>query len=176
MTLSESLTVGSGEPPLRDITIGDLLAVRDTAITLFERHSMYVIPYSGHLEKLRAEQQHQRDAISHYLVYPFSIFNCEPHHIQAFTPVPTGPHSTRFLCWHLIQPGGDAAFMTRMDRDWNLFTRVAAEDLYVAEQSGAARQSMGYTRNLNNARECRITHLRNVMDKHIASGGGETMA
>jgi len=156
------------------VTLGDMLAVRDTAITLFERHSMYVVPYAGHLERLRAEQQHQRDAISHYLVYPFSIFNCERHHIQAFTPVPTGPHSTRFLCWHLIQPGGDESLVTRMDRAWDLFTRVAAEDLYVAEQAGATRQSMGYTRNLNNERECRITHLLNVMEKHIAARGAES--
>lgn len=152
------------------VTIGEALSVRDTAITLFDRHSMYVVPYTGFVDRLREEQEHQRDAISHYLVYPFSIFNCERQHIQAFTPVPTGPHSTRFLCWHLIQPGGDERFLTEMDRAWNLFTRVAAEDLFVAEQSGATRQSMGYTRNINNERECRITHLLNVMSDHIAKG------
>jgi phenylpropionate dioxygenase-like ring-hydroxylating dioxygenase large terminal subunit len=150
------------------VTIGEALAVRETAITLFDRHSMYVVPYSFNLETLQKTQDHQRYANTHYHVYPFSIFNCQTTHIQAFTPIPTGPNTTKFVAWNLIQPGGDRRFRTEMDRAWDLFTRVAAEDLYVAEQAGATRRSMGYTRNLNNERECRITHFLSVLDKQIA--------
>jgi hypothetical protein len=55
-----------------------------------------------------------------------------------------------------------------MDQAWGIFLKIAGEDAYVAEQAGATRQSAGYTRNIYNERECRITHLLNNLERHIA--------
>jgi phenylpropionate dioxygenase-like ring-hydroxylating dioxygenase large terminal subunit len=149
-------------------TIGGGLAVRDTYFELFDWHSMFVVPYAHTLNELYAEPNHQRDAVTHYLVYPFSIFNCSSSSVQAFTPIPQGPNSTKLMVWNLVYPDGDEPYNDFMDTAWEIFQRIAAEDAYVAEQAGATRQSMGYQRNLYNARECRITHLLANMDRHIA--------
>ena len=140
-------------------TIPGTLALRDTYQHLLGRHSMYVIPFADSLDQLLDSQDHVAQALSHYLVFPNSIFNCLPTHIQAFQPVPIDARTAKYTAWNLIQPGGDDAFVKEMDARWEHFTRVAAEDLHAATQVGATMRSAGYARNLMNAREIRIPHF-----------------
>jgi phenylpropionate dioxygenase-like ring-hydroxylating dioxygenase large terminal subunit len=140
-------------------TIPGTLALRDTYQHLLGRHSMYVIPFADSLDQLLDSQDHVAQALSHYLVFPNSIFNCLPTHIQAFQPVPIDARTAKYTAWNLIQPGGDDAFVKEMDARWGHFTRVAAEDLHAATQVGATMRSAGYARNLMNAREIRIPHF-----------------
>ena len=117
-------------------TIGDRLATRDTFQTLFERHSMYVVPAGIKLDELYEHEDHIRSSISHYLVFPNSIFNCNPTHIQFFMPIPIDAHTSKYTAWNLILPGGDDEFIADMDMRWNYFKMVAEEDLYAAQQVG----------------------------------------
>lgn len=149
-------------------TIGDLLATRDTFQTLFDRHSMYVVPGAAGLDAMLAGQDHIQNSISHYLVFPNSIFNCNATHIQFFMPIPIDANTSKYTAWNLILPGGDEEFIGFMDMMWGFFTAVAEEDLYAAQQVGATRQSMGYTRNIMNERECRIPHFLDNVEKMLA--------
>ncbi len=149
-------------------TIGDRLATRDTFQTLFDRHSMYVVPAGIKLDELYEHEDHIKSSISHYLVFPNSIFNCNPTHIQFFMPTPIDAHTSKYTAWNLILPGGDDEFIADMDMRWSYFKMVAEEDLYAAQQVGATRQSMGYTRNIMNERECRIPHFLDQVDKMLA--------
>lgn len=149
-------------------TIGDRLALRETYQELFDRHSMYVIPNAGNLKRLLETKDHIRHAISHYLVFPNSIFNCQATHIQAFQPIPLGANETLYRCWNLILKGGGEDYAKSMDRYWKHFCRVADEDIYVGTQAGATARSMGYSRNIMNERECRIPHFHGTIDKMLA--------
>jgi phenylpropionate dioxygenase-like ring-hydroxylating dioxygenase large terminal subunit len=149
-------------------TIGDLLSTRDTYQTLFDRHSMYVVPAGRNLEELFEHGDHIRASISHYLVFPNSIFNCNPTHIQFFMPIPVDANTSKYTAWNLILPDGDDEFLADMDMRWRYFTMVAEEDLYAAQQVGATRRSMGYTRNIMNERECRIPHFLDQVEKLLA--------
>ena len=46
-------------------------------------------------------------AICHYVVFPNTVFNCNPEHIQVFNPIPIDVDRTRFLCWEMIYPGDE---------------------------------------------------------------------
>lgn len=150
------------------VSIGDRLAHRNTYQHLFDRHSMYVVPSTATLDTLLDTQDHIRHAISHYLVFPNTIFNCNPTHIQMFMPVPVDAVNSVYTAWFLVQPGGDQEFIDNMMERWEYFCGVADEDLYAATQVGAASRSMGYTRNIMNERECRIPHFLGNVDKMLA--------
>ena len=101
-------------------------------------------------------------------VFPNTIFNCNPTHIQMFMPVPVDALNSVYTAWFLVQPGGDQEFLDDMMQRWEYFCGVADEDLYAATQVGATSQSMGYTRNIMNERECRIPHFLDQVDKQVA--------
>ncbi|MFM7536788.1 MAG: aromatic ring-hydroxylating oxygenase subunit alpha [Acidimicrobiales bacterium] len=151
-------------------TIGDRLACRDTVQHLMHRHSMYFVPSSANLDAYYEHGDHIRDSISHYLVFPNSIFNCNATHIQAFQPVPIDATTTKYNVFLLVQPGGDDAFIEDQWRKWDHFQKVAKEDLYAATQLGATVRSMGYARNLMNAREVRIPHFLDTIRSYTHPG------
>ncbi len=151
-------------------TIGDRLACRETHQELLDRHSMYFIPSVSTLDTFLDDGDHIRDSISHYLVFPNSIFNCNATHIQAFQPVPIDAHTAKYTVFLLVQPGGDDDFIAKQHARWAHFQNVAKEDLYAATQLGATMRSMGYTRNLMNAREVRIPHFLDVVRSYTHPG------
>lgn len=151
-------------------TIGERLACRDTYQRLLDRHSMYFIPSVPSLDRFLDDGDHIRDSISHYLVFPNSIFNCNATHIQAFQPVPIDAYTAKYNVFLLVQPGGDEGFMAEQEARWEHFQKVAKEDLYAATQLGATMRSMGYTRNIMNAREVRIPHFLDVVRSYTHPG------
>ena len=151
-------------------TIGDRLACRNAYQQLLDKHSMYFIPSVAQLDRFLDEGDHIRDSISHYLVFPNSIFNCQSTHIQAFQPVPIDAHTAKYNVYLLVQPGGDDEFIAEQQVRWEHFQNVAKEDLYAATQLGATMRSMGYTRNLMNAREVRIPHFLDVVKSYTEPG------
>ena len=39
------------------------------------------------------------------MVFPNTVFNCNPGHLQVFNPIPIDVDRTKFLCWQLVYPG-----------------------------------------------------------------------
>lgn len=157
---------------LHSRSVGNFYALDDTFQWLFDRHSMYVVPFRAQLAELFATEDHIRTATCHHLVFPNSIFNCNPTHIQFFMPVPIDAHTSKYRAWNLILPGSDDRYLAEMDGLWENFQAVAEEDLFAATQVGRTRQSMGYTRNILSTRECRIPHFLDAVEKMLTDEHG----
>jgi phenylpropionate dioxygenase-like ring-hydroxylating dioxygenase large terminal subunit len=130
---------------------------------VFGRHGMMVIPYKGVLPELRETLDHHI-AICHYTIFPTSVFNCNPSHIQLFRSVPLSVDRSRFECWELQYADGDEKYETRVNEHWDRLKGVVAEDVEIWEEVAATRQSYGYRRNILNDRECKITSFHQTVE------------
>ena len=130
---------------------------------VFGRHGMMVIPYKGVLSELRETLDHHI-AICHYTIFPTSVFNCNPSHIQLFRSVPLSVDRSRFECWELQYADGDEKYETKVNEHWGRLKGVVAEDVEIWEEVAATRQSYGYRRNILNDRECKITSFHQTVE------------
>ena len=80
-------------------------AARNTSFHIVGDNYMCFVPRADRLEELMVDPDHHRMAICHYVVFPNTVFNCNPEHVQVFNPIPIDVDRTRFLCWELIYPG-----------------------------------------------------------------------
>ena len=133
---------------------------------------MCFVPRAERLEELAADPDHHRYAICHYVVFPNTVFNCNPEHVQVFNPIPIDVDRTRFLCWELIYPGDlddpeYAAYHQRTMAHWAGLKRVVGEDIEIYDQLERTKRSSGYTRHILNERECKIAHYHDTMDRKI---------
>ena len=147
-------------------------AARETSFHIVGDNYMCFVPRAEHLDDLAADPDHHRFAICHYLVFPNTVFNCNPEHVQVFTPIPIDVDRTRFLCWELIYPGDPddpsyAAYRERALRHWAKLKVVVGEDIAIYEQLERTKRSSGYTRHVLNERECKIDHYHRNMDHKI---------
>jgi choline monooxygenase len=134
------------------------------------RHGMMVIPYKGVLARLRETLDHQSLAICHYTLFPTAVFNCNPGHIQLFRSVPLTVDQSRFECWELQYTDGDEAYEAAVNEHWGRLKGVVAEDVEIWDEVAATRRSSGYTRNILNDRECKITAFHRTVAQMVAEG------
>ncbi len=147
-------------------------AARQTSFHIVGDNYMCFVPRADHLDRLAEDWDHHRYAICHYVVFPNTIFNCNPEHIQVFNPIPIDVDRTRFLCWELVYPGDPddadyAEYHRRTMAHWNTLERVVGEDIAIYDQLARTKRSSGYTRNVLNERECKIAHYHENMDRKI---------
>ena len=84
-------------------------SAKDTTFHVVNDHNyMCFVPRKQYREELAEDWDHQRYAICHYVVFPNTVFNCNPEHIQVFNPIPIDVDRTRFLCYELVYPGDEA--------------------------------------------------------------------
>ena len=105
-------------------------------------------------------------------MFPNTVFNCNPEHIQVFNPVPIDVDRTKFICWELIYPGDRddidyEHYYQRTMRHWEALQSVVAEDLSIYTQLARTKRSMGYTRNILSTHECKIARYHEIMDEMI---------
>ena len=130
------------------------------------------VPRHQYLEQLAETWDHHKYAICHYVVFPNTVFNCNPDHIQVFNPIPIEVDRTRFLCWQLYYPG-DAAdadyavYYDRMMAHWKVLQGVVGEDISIYEQLKRTKRSSGYTEHRLNSREFKLHHYHNTMAEMI---------
>ena len=74
-------------------------AAKGTSFHIAGDNYMCFVPRADHLDALAEDWDHHRYAICHYVVFPNTVFNCNPEHVQVFTPIPIDVDRTRFLCW-----------------------------------------------------------------------------
>jgi phenylpropionate dioxygenase-like ring-hydroxylating dioxygenase large terminal subunit len=147
-------------------------AARQTSFHIVGDNYMCFVPRSDRLDDLAVDPDHHRHAICHYVVFPNTVFNCNPGHVQVFNPIPIDVDRTRFLCWELIYPGDAddpdyAEYFERTMAHWTGLQRVVGEDIEIYDQLERTKRSSGYTRNILNERECKIAHYHENMDRKI---------
>jgi phenylpropionate dioxygenase-like ring-hydroxylating dioxygenase large terminal subunit len=148
---------------LHTISRQDVKDGRFSTYFTFGRNGMMVIPYKGVLEELTKTADHQGLAICHYTIFPTSVFNNNPAHLQLFRAVPIAVDRTRFETWELWYPDGDEEYLEKTGAHWERLKGVVAEDVEIYQEWAAARRSTAYTRNVFNNRECKITHFHRVV-------------
>jgi phenylpropionate dioxygenase-like ring-hydroxylating dioxygenase large terminal subunit len=148
-------------------------SARDTSFWMVNDHNyMCFVPRYQHRDKLAEDWDHHRWAICHYVVFPNTVFNCNPDHIQVFNPIPIDVDRTRFLCWELVYPGdeNDPAYQDyreRMRQHWEHLKEVIGEDIAIYRQLERTKRSSAYRENILNSRECKIAHYHETMGRMI---------
>ena len=154
------------------------VASRSTTYHLTGPHSMMFVPRPEHLDKIAAgtidQQQH---TICHYVLFPNTVFNNNPRHIQIFQPIPLSVDLTRFVLWELIYPQDegedDATYADYFDKTmahWQALQGVIEEDVFIFNELAATRHSMGYEKNIFGDNECKPVAYHATMD-HVVNGG-----
>ena len=105
-------------------------------------------------------------------MFPNTVFNCNPEHIQVFNPIPIDVDRTRFLCWELVYPGTEndpeyVDYRKRMDAHWDHLKVVVGEDIDIYQQLKRTKRSSAYRQNILSARECKIGHYHDTMARMI---------
>jgi phenylpropionate dioxygenase-like ring-hydroxylating dioxygenase large terminal subunit len=148
-------------------------SAKDATFHVVNDHNyMCFVPRKQYRDELAEEWDHQRFAICHYVVFPNTVFNCNPEHVQVFNPIPIDVDRTRFLCWELVYPGDDAdpeytAYKARMLEHWEHLKVVVGEDIDVYNLLARTKRSSQYKRNILSSREFKIAHYHELMGKMI---------
>ncbi len=149
-----------------------LKAFRGTSFHIVGQNYMCFVPRADKLESLHATWDHHVNAICHYVVFPNTVFNCNPGHLQVFNPIPIDVDRTKFLCWQLVYPGDhdDPAYQKYWNTtmaQWEGLKVVVSEDIMIYEQLARTKRSSGYTKHILSERECKIAHYHDQMDARI---------
>jgi phenylpropionate dioxygenase-like ring-hydroxylating dioxygenase large terminal subunit len=148
-------------------------SARDTTFHIVNQHNyMCFVPRHDALDALAENWDHHRYAICHYVVFPNTVFNCNPEHIQVFNPIPIDVDRTKFLCWQLIYPGDEqdpeyAAYLKSMGAHWERLKGVVGEDIGIYQELARTKRSSGYTQHILSERECKIAHYHETMSRMI---------
>jgi phenylpropionate dioxygenase-like ring-hydroxylating dioxygenase large terminal subunit len=148
-------------------------AARETTFHIVNDHNyMCFVPRHESRDELEQDWDHHKWAICHYVVFPNTIFNCNPEHIQVFNPIPIDVDRTRFLCWQIVYPGDadDPAYIEyreRMESHWDRLKAVVAEDIDIYRQLERTKRSSAYRENILSERECKIAHYHDTMARMI---------
>ena len=151
-------------------------AARRAAFHVVGDNYMCFVPKPENMDKWDENYDHHKWAICHYVVFPNTVFNCNPEHIQVFNPIPLEVDRTRFLCWQIIYPGDRndpeyAKYYERMEKLWAGLKIVVGEDIMIYEQLKRTKNSSGYTEHILSDHECKIHRYHTTMALKIAGRG-----
>ena len=149
-----------------------LKAFRGTSFHIVGQNYMCFVPRADRLEALHATWDHHVNAICHYVVFPNTVFNCNPGHLQVFDPIPIDVDRTKFLCWQLVYPGDHddpeyQKYWKSTMAHWDALKVVVSEDIMIYNQLARTKRSSGYTKHILSERECKIAHYHEQMDARI---------
>jgi phenylpropionate dioxygenase-like ring-hydroxylating dioxygenase large terminal subunit len=148
-------------------------AARGLTMHIVNDHNyLCYVPRAQHLEKLQETWDHHKYAICHYVVFPNTVFNCNPEHIQVFNPIPIDVDRTRFLCWELYYPGDDSDpeyrdYHQRLLAHWEVLKGVVGEDIGIYDQLKRTKRSSAYRENILSEREFKLAHYHDTMARMI---------
>ncbi len=147
-------------------------SARGTSFHIVGQNYMCFVPRPDTLDRLEEDWDHHKYAICHYVVFPNTVFNCNPEHVQVFNPIPVDVNRTKFLCWQLIYPGDQsdpeyAAYYDKTMQHWAGLKVVVSEDIAIYDQLARTQRSSGYTQHILSERECKIAHYHDNMARLI---------
>jgi phenylpropionate dioxygenase-like ring-hydroxylating dioxygenase large terminal subunit len=153
-----------GKPPVE--------SSRRTSYAVFGPHSTMVVPLDPRsLESLHEDGDHLAHATRHSVVFPHAVLNTLPEPPQLFQPIPTGPHTTRFVCSELKYADGGAEYDERVENGWPLIPKpIVEQDVDAFERLAKTRDSMARTSNRFNERECKPTAYHAEMARRVGDG------
>ena len=149
-------------------------SAKDTTFHVVNDHNyMCFVPRKEYRAELAEEWDHHRFAICHYVVFPNTVYNCNPEHIQVFNPIPIDVDRTKFLCWQLYYPGDEtdpeyAEYKQRMLRHWERLKVVVGEDISIYTQLARTKRASGYQKHILSSREFKIAHYHEKMAEMIS--------
>ncbi len=147
-------------------------SARDSSFHILGNNYMCFVPRSEQRDALAQDWDHHQHAICHYVVFPNTVFNCNPNHLQVFNPIPIDVDRTRFLCYELIYDGDrtDPEYETYYQATmvhWERLKAVVAEDIGIYEQLERTKRSSAYTAHVLSSRECKLAHYHETMARLI---------
>jgi phenylpropionate dioxygenase-like ring-hydroxylating dioxygenase large terminal subunit len=147
-------------------------SARDTSFYIEGHNYMCFVPRYQAREQLEQDWDHHKHAICHYVVFPNTVFNCNPEHIQVFNPIPIDVDRTKFLCWEIVYPGDEndpeyQDYRARMLKHWEHLKRVVGEDIDIYQQLARTKRSSAYTEHILSERECKLAHYHETMARLI---------
>lgn len=146
-------------------------SAREATFHIVGDNYMCFVPKPEFIDELASpDYDHHQFAICHYLVFPNTVFNCNPEHIQVFQPIPIGVDRTRFLCWEIVYRGDQddpdyARYLARTLAQWEGLKSVVKEDIGIYEQMARTKNSSAFTTQILSSRECKIAHYHQQMDR-----------
>ena len=151
-------------------------AARQTSFHIVGDNYMCFVPRADRLETLEVDPDHHKYAICHYVVFPNTVFNCNPEHIQVFNPIPVGVDRTRFICWELIYDGDEAdleyrEYLAKTVQHWDRLRGIVGEDVAIYDQIARTKESSAYTKNVLSKREFKIAKYHRDMAEMIQEPG-----
>jgi phenylpropionate dioxygenase-like ring-hydroxylating dioxygenase large terminal subunit len=156
-------------------------AARNTSFWFTGQNSMMFVPRYQTLDKLAETGDHLRYSICHYVVFPNTVFNCNPQHIQVFNPIPIDVDRTRFITWQLIYPGDRSdpeynKYWETTQAHWEVLKKVVGEDISIYDQLSRTKRSPAYTKNILSDRECKIGKYHDTMQRLVTERSGVNLA
>jgi phenylpropionate dioxygenase-like ring-hydroxylating dioxygenase large terminal subunit len=146
------------------------LRVDETSYALLGRHSMMVVPLESMYDDLRRTGDHHRYADSHYCVFPATVFNCMPTHVQLFTVTPLSVAEARYRIWHLVPPAA-RRYPAALRFQWEHTQQVAEEDMRAASLVATTRASSARADNVFGPHECRLSAWHAELDRELDATG-----
>lgn len=149
-------------------------AARRASFHVVGDNYMCFVPKPEHLAELDApDYDHHRYAICHYVVFPNTVFNCNPGHIQVFQPIPVAVDRTKFLCWEIVYAGDHddpeySKYWRNTMAHWAGLKVVVGEDIGIYEQMARTKNSTAFRSQILSEREFKIAHYHAAMDRKIS--------
>jgi choline monooxygenase len=142
-------------------TVRGGLLWRDAAFDVMGDHSMMVIPLRRKKEEgIYRTDDHRGHMLCHYLAFPNVIYNCFPTLVEIFGIWPIDRGTCRIVAYMFMRRDPEMSemkFQSDVERAWSHFCAVVEEDVEVLNEAGKVYDSLGYSRNLFNSAECRLT-------------------
>jgi phenylpropionate dioxygenase-like ring-hydroxylating dioxygenase large terminal subunit len=150
-------------------TLSALVQWRRAHLYVIPPHSWMTLPVKG--LPTGDDVDHRQGNICHYLAFPSTIFSCFPNHLQMWTAWPVDVNTSALEVYQLVgsTPAGmtDAKWERAAERNWSSFMDVLAEDVEVINSIDTVVRSRGYTRNIFNSAETRLTAFHEEVAKRV---------
>lgn len=161
-------------PTVHTRTVRGGFDVPRSTFATFDPHSMMVVPLAAlDIDSAPKPVEHRQFADCQYLLFPGSFLNMFPNQGNLITVYPIDAHRT--LCQGYVvarktaPPGMEyEAWDESVERSIGLMDRIMEEDLSIAAEIGASKHSFGYSRNIYNTLECRISAFHRQVERFIA--------
>ena len=147
--------------------------VARSSFATLDRHSMMVVPITANdIDSAPKPVEHRAVADCQYLVFPNTFVNMFPDLGNMISVFPIDENRSLAQGWVVARreapEGVDyETYDSNMRRSLGLTDRIMAEDLGIAAEIGAVRDSFAAEGNIYNSLECRITAFHREIEKYL---------
>ena len=161
-------------PTVHGRTVKGGFDVPRSTFSALDPHSMMVVPLAAlDIDSAPKPVEHRQYADCQYLLFPNSFLNMFPDQGYLITVHPIDANRTfcqGYVVASKTPPKGltAEAWEKSVKSSIGLMDRIMAEDLGIAAEIGATRESFAYRENIYSTLECRITAFHRQVDAYLA--------